>query len=319
MYLSGGKMNHFFVACLFLSPTLAFAGTEPLKKQIPVEDAIGKYEINMDFVMERPVTESIHMDVSILCNDHRANPNSAKPKTEKVLEGEKICAFDDYKFDKDSKILTLRYSTGQFDKNDEPSCDDHWERQIDTKQVCESWQGDGTRKPASDEVADSDEEFTKDTEFSSRRHHRGVHSRTRVSREQYSNSNWDFRDPRFENNYVFNGGMFGTQEKYKGRDGLPRNSRREVIGCPHLGLSSCLSAIFAAETSCQLNVHHGHHGFGPCAIEDDARRHRFGPACDEIHSMSGQATCCNQILATAGKRYFGARTKRIAGSACGWR
>jgi len=189
------------------------------------------------------------------------------------------------------------------------------------KEVCQNWSAD-TRNPANDSIAAGGDDNQVTDFSSSNRHHRGVRERTRVRENQYYNSSWGENNPSFNANALFGGAMVGTypqQGKYAGRDGLPRNSRREVIECPHMGVSSCLSAIFAAETSCNPTLHHRGHGYGLCAIENDGRRKRFGAACDDIRSTSGQITCCQAILDQQGSKYFGGRTKRIAGVVCGWR
>lgn len=313
-------MNRIILMVVSLFSGLALAQPEPLKKQIPIADNIGKFEVNLQFALDRPITESIRMDLNVLCKDHRTEPNSAQPQLEKLLNDEKICAFDDYKFDNATKVLTLRYSTGHFD-GDLASCDEHWKQEIDLKEVCESWEG--ARKPAN-ELAESDE----DTDFSSsnrRRHHRGVRARHRVHGNDYYNSSFRETNPSYDTDSFFSGSLVGSYPQqrgdYIGRDGLPRNGRREVNRCPGLeraGVSSCMSAIMAAESSCSTTVHHSGHGIGLCAINNDGKRFQYGrEECSDIRSTQGQIRCCNAIYAKVGMRYFAARTRRIARAACG--
>src|SRR5690606_30359372 len=151
--------------------------------------------------------------------------------------------------DKKSEVLTLGYSTGSFE-GDVPVCKEHWEQQFDTRELCAQWSAD--RQPASD-MARSEG----DTEVSAARR-RGVRSRTRVQTYgSYGTSSTDY----LSNSPLFNGSLWGggaqTQRgRSRHRDGLPRNSRREVIGCPHLGVSPCMSAIMGAESSCSATVPH---------------------------------------------------------------
>jgi len=306
-------MNKFIFIVLILFTSFAFATNEPVKKQIPVEDNVGKFEINLEFAFDRPITQAINMDVNVLCKDLRGSPNAAKPVLEKLLDGEKICAFDDYKFDKDAKILTLSYSTGHFEK-ELASCDEHWKQEFNINEICEDWDAKGARKPAN-ELADGDTDFSS----SNRHHHRGVGARSRVAEKDYSNSWWGGQsNPNYDANSLVGGSATGSFGKRRGsRDGLPRNERREVVACPGLGVSGCMSAIIAAESSCDTTVPHRGHGIGLCAIENDKRRFRFGSACNDISSTQGQINCCNAIYAQQGMKYFGGRTRRIARAACG--
>jgi hypothetical protein len=309
------------VVGLSLLASVAFAETAPekepdfapIKKQLAVEADAGNYEINLEFGFDKPTYEAIRMDLTVLCKDQRTAPNAAKPETEKLLDAEKICSLDDYSYDKKTQTLTVKYSTGK-QEGELSSCKDHWQQKFDSKEICGQW-GKDERKPAN-EMANSD---GGSDEISAARRRRGVGARTRVRYgQQYGTDSSDY----LSNNPFFNGSLFGNTQQQRagrGRDGLPRNNRREVVGCPHLGVSPCLSAIIAAESGCNAGVRHPGKtpGIGLCAIEIK-ERHRFGPACADISSTAAQIRCCQVMLAKAGKAYFGGRTRRIAGAACGW-
>lgn len=310
-------MQRLSALVFLLSFSHAQAQTAPMNAEIPIDSSLGKMAIHLDFGFDRPVPESIHMNLDVLCSDQRSTPDSLKPEATKLLDSEKICAFDSYEYDQAAGQLTVMYSTGGFD-GEVPTCREHWKQSFDIKSVCQNWKDQSTVEASSDQI----------TEFSSRgRHHHHHHSsRLRVSAQEYYGST--FGQPNFfgdNSNSFFSGGMVGVPQRrsrYRGvsSDGLPRNERREVVRCPHLesaGLSPCLSAIIAAESSCSTGVRHAGHGIGLCAIENDGRRHRFGAGCADIGSTSGQIRCCEAIYAQVGMAYFGGRTRRIAREACG--
>jgi hypothetical protein len=309
-------MNKFVCVILFVFTSFAFAKENLVENQMAVESSVAKAYLNVDFGFDRPVIEAIHMDVSVLCKDLRKTDGTAKPQIEKLLDGEKICALHDYHLDKDGKTLTISYATGEA-KGEVGTCKNHWTQEIDLKETCQKW------APQEPIVASNDVGTHDITEFSSsNRHYRsGLRHRHRAygyTSSIFGETNWYDTDSFFGGSAV--GTYPGQRRRGVSRDGLPRNSRREVIGCPGLesmGVSRCMSAIIAAESSCVTTVRHAGHGIGLCAIENDGRRHRFGQACQEIGSLSGQIACCNAMYAQQGMRYFGGRTRRIAASACG--
>ena len=203
------------------------------------------------------------------------------------------------------------------------ACEDHWKQEFNVKEICDGWSNKEPRKPAS-ESAEGGESAHDETDFSASRRRRGVGARSRLGSGAYRNSYFGESNPSLDTNSLFGGSAVGTYPQQRtsrkaNRDGLPRNSRREVIACPGLegSVNGCLSAIIAAESSCSTSVRHKGRGIGLCAIENDSRRHRFGSDCANVSSLSGQIACCKAIYAKVGMKYFGGRTRRIAAAACG--
>lgn len=311
-------MQRLFALVILLSLSHAQAQSSTVSSEIPLESSLGKAAIQLDFGLDRPIAEAIHMNLELVCSDLRSTPDSLKPEPVSLLKDEKICAFDSYDFDSTTGVLNLVYSTGKTE-GELPTCREHWKQSIDLKAACQNWDDSNLKTAAAGAI----------TDFSSRgrhHHHHRYSSRRRVAAYEYYGNT--FAQPNFfgdNSGSFFSGGMVGIPQARSRRrgvssDGLPRNERREVVRCPHLeaaGVSPCLSAIIAAESSCNAGVRHKGHGIGLCAIENDHRRHRFGSACADIGSTSGQIRCCEAMYAQQGMAYFGGRTRRIAREACG--
>jgi hypothetical protein len=110
---------------------------EPMKTVDVVDPVWGKFIIKVEDAGQ-PVEEPIRVDLTVLCKDQREKANSVSPKPEELMNHDKICAFDRYTFDRETKILTLHFTTSETEE-DEAKCKKHWKQEFAMKKICASW------------------------------------------------------------------------------------------------------------------------------------------------------------------------------------
>lgn len=134
---------HIFISFLFLTTLSAPAAEKSVSKTktYSLKDSrLGDLDVKIVDV-EEPAAYPLRMTISVLCKDNRVQKNSIKPKLESVLKDDKICHFKEYVFNKDSKILTVRFQTAAADDSGEFQCQAHWAQDFNLEKLCSAWNG----------------------------------------------------------------------------------------------------------------------------------------------------------------------------------